>query len=974
MRRRFFDLVLMALVLGLAGSVSADLVGYWKLDDGSGTVATDSSGNGNDGDLIGNPTWTTGVFGGALHFAGSADKVDVPPNPALNPEEAFTVCVWANADPSGSGHRSPLTSRDDYPQRGYIIYVEPGNTWQYWIGTGDGGWNNTQGPAVTLGEWTHVAATYDQGEKKFYINGELVAEDTATISPNTAQVLRIGAGASESAGNYFFAGSIDEVAVFNHALSAAEVGSAMEGIAGAELAAGPSPADEATDVSRDVVLSWTAGEFAATHDVYFGTSLDDVNVASRANPMGTLVSQSQTAASYDPEGMLDFDTTYYWRIDEVNAAPDNTIFEGGIWSFTTEPLAYPIETVTAMSNGISEEGVGPENTVNGSGLDAEDQHSTVSGDMWLAGVPEGEDLYIQYEFDNVYKLHEMLVWNYNVQFELILGFGLKDVTVEYSENGTDWTTLGDVELAKATAAPTYTANTAVDFGGVPARYVRLMVNSGWGMMGQYGLSEVRFLYIPAQAREPEPADGATDVAPDASLSWRSGRGAVSHDVYLGTDPNALTLSGMADGPSFDPGDLNLGTVYYWRIDEVNEAEVVTTWEGAVWSFATQDYMVVDDFESYTDDIDAGETIFDTWLDGWVNDNGSTVGYFDAPFAEQTIVHGGDQSMPLFYDNTTAAVSEAEFALDQDWTLYGIRSLSLYFHGEAGNDGQLYVKINNTKILYDGAAGDIAEAMWIPWNIDLSAVGGNLRSVTSLTIGIEGAGATGTLYIDDIRLYPQAPQFVVPMQPDDTNLVGYWNLDEGSGTLAQDSSGNGNDGTLEGTPQWVTGMSGSALQFDGSSSVNCGDAPQLALTQPLSITLWVNPSDLVADHAFAGRSAAGGGYAFKSMDDHLRFTTPGVMDHDGNNSILQLDTWQHVAVTFVPGQATGCVFYINGVATDTVSSSDLVADAGPFEIGHNHWDQWCLGMIDEVRIYDRALSAEEIAGLAGRTEPLNKPFE
>ncbi len=110
-----------------------------------------------------------------------------------------------------------------------------------------------------------------------------------------------------------------------------------------------------------------------------------------------------------------------------------------------------------------------------------------------------------------------------------------------------------------------------------------------------------------------------------------------------------------------------------------------------------------------------------------------------------------------------------------------------------------------------------------------------------------------------------------------------------------------------------------------------------------------------------------------MNDHLRFTTPGVMDHDGNNSILQLDTWQHVAVTFVAGQAAGCTFYVNGVATDTVASSALVTGAGPFEIGHNHWDQWCLGMIDEVRVYDRVLSAEEVAGLAGRTEPLHKPF-
>ena len=135
-----------------------------------------------------------------------------------------------------------------------------------------------------------------------------------------------------------------------------------------------------------------------------------------------------------------------------------------------------------------------------------------------------ETVYLQYEFDGIYKLHEMLVWNYNVQWELILGFGVKNATVEYSVDGTDWIVLGDVELAQATAAATYEANTTVAFDGAAAKYVRLTVNSGYGSMGQYGLSEVRFMYIPAQAREPQPADGAAGRGrhDDPGLACRSG--------------------------------------------------------------------------------------------------------------------------------------------------------------------------------------------------------------------------------------------------------------------------------------------------------------------------------------------------------------------------------------------------------------------------------------------------------------------
>ncbi|MDI6449605.1 discoidin domain-containing protein [Anaerobaca lacustris] len=517
----------------------------------------------------------------------------------------------------------------------------------------------------------------------------------------------------------------------------------------------PDPADADDDVPLDAVLSWTPGKTAVARDVYFGIAFADANDASRANPADVLVSQAQAAATYEPTAPLEYGQTYYWRIDEVNAAPDFTVFKGDVWSFTTEPFAYPVADVIASSNGISDQISTPQRTVDGSGLDADGQHSMVSSDMWAASAPAEEPLTIQYEFDRIYKLQEMLVWNYNVQFETILGFGLKDVTVEYSEDGDNWIVLGDVEFARATATATYTANTVVDFGGVPARFVRLTIHSSWGGTGQYGLSEVRFLFIPAQTREPQPADGATDVSVDSMLAWRAGRDAVSHEVYLGTDADALAPASTVSGNSYAPGGLNLASTYYWQVNAIQETE---SWDGPIWSFATQEYLVVEDFESYTDDIDAGEAIFDTWIDGWVNNTGSTVGHLETPFAERAIVHSGRQSMPLFYDNTTTAVSEADYALSGNWTLYGIKSLSLYFYGAEGNTGQLYVKINNTKIAYDGPAVNLARPSWQLWSIDLSQAG-NVSNVSSLTIGIEGVGATGVLYIDDIRLYPEVLQRV-----------------------------------------------------------------------------------------------------------------------------------------------------------------------------------------------------------------------
>ncbi len=469
----------------------------------------------------------------------------------------------------------------------------------------------------------------------------------------------------------------------------------------------PQPADGATDVRRDGVLTWTAGRYAAAHDVYFGTVFEDVNAADRADPRGVLVSQGQAGTSYEPEGVFDFEQTYYWRVDEVNAPPDGTIFRGPVWSFTAEPFAYAVENITATASGSDAIG-DPQNTVNGAGLDADDLHSVDAADMWSAADDDVTPVWIQYEFDRVYKLHEMWVWNYNVMFEAVLGYGAKDVTVEYSQDGAEWTTLADVELARGTAAAGYTHNTTVDLEGIAARYVRLTIHDNWGMLSQYGLSEVRFYYTPVAPREPEPVDGAAGVDPEADLAWRPGREAALHEVYFGTDPNGLAMVDAVEDTGYDPGPLNLGTSYYWRIVEVNEIETVTAWEGDIWSFATQEYFLVDGFEDYTDDIDAGEAIFDTWVDGWVNETGSTVGYFESPFAETSIVNSGSQSMPLQYDNSVSPFySEAArtFEAAQNWTVSGADTLVLYFQGRAG----AFAELASGNIIMGAAGADIWNA-------------------------------------------------------------------------------------------------------------------------------------------------------------------------------------------------------------------------------------------------------------------------
>lgn len=538
-------------------------------------------------------------------------------------------------------------------------------------------------------------------------------------------------------------------------------------------ASDPAPADGTEDVPRDTVLSWTPGAFAVTHDVYFGTVLDDVRDASPADPRGVLASPGQDANSYDPAGLLDFGQVYYWRVDGVAAAPDNKVFRGNVWSFTAEPFAHPIMTVTATSNAVSDEGVGPERTIDGSGLNAADQHSTATTDMWLGTPSDGQPIWLQYEFDRVYKLHEMWVWNYNAELEKsVLGFGLKEVTVEYSENGTDWTTLSDEIFEQGSGQEGYAYNTAVDFGGAVAQYVRLNVRSGWGTMGRYGLSEVRFFYIPVRARKPSPASGDRGVPLDVMLTWRPGREAVSHEVYFSDDQQAVidgtALAGTVHETRFELSGLEYGEIYYWKVNEVNDAGSPLVWDGNVWSFSTTEFAAIDDFESYS--TEEGGLIYEIWIDGLINGSGSMVGYWDAPFIEQEIVHGGKQSLPFDYNNVNPPFySEAyrEFSPVQDWTADGGDTLMLYFQGKTDNSQEpLYVGVedsaNAVAVVVNPDSEAVLKNEWTEWKIPLSSFAGvNTAGVKKLYIGVGSRtnptpGGTGLLYIDDIQFGRSAP--------------------------------------------------------------------------------------------------------------------------------------------------------------------------------------------------------------------------
>jgi len=268
-----------------------------------------------------------------------------------------------------------------------------------------------------------------------------------------------------------------------------------------------------------------------------------------------------------------------------------------------------------------------------------------------------------------------------------------------------------------------------------------------------------------KAYHPGPADKATDAPLSPALTWLPGQGAVKHKLYFGTSADAVlqgaagTDKGELADPTFAPGALESLATFYWRVDETVTSGVVMT--GSVWTFTT--CLSVDDFESYTDD--EGSRIYETWIDGWVNSTGSTVGNTTAPFAEQTIVHAGKQSMPLDYNNVkTPFYSEAELDLapTQNWTVSGVSDMALYFRGAATNGaGALYVAVEDSAgqvaVVAHPKATAVTTAVWTQWKIPLSSFTGvNLAKVKKFYLGVgdrkaPAKGGVGRLYIDDIQV-------------------------------------------------------------------------------------------------------------------------------------------------------------------------------------------------------------------------------
>jgi len=628
---------------------------------------------------------------------------------------------------------------------------------------------------------------------------------------------------------------------------------------GPATASEPNPPDKAVNVAAPLVR-WTPGVTAAAHDVYFGTN----PTPGQAEFAGHL--PLQQTLYFSPVFLPD--TTYYWRVDETDAA--GNVYKGDVWSFTSAPARAYSSVPWDNHKGVD---VQTKLTwLSGAGAISHDVYfgtdkaAVKAGD---ASVFKGNVLPTSYQPEALaanttyyWRVDERgpgdtvqtgAVWNFKttgpgvgVKAQYFRGIEVSGVPVlTQIENSIDhnW---GGAEVAPglsdtvsarwraALEAPfteTYDLITTSDDGVRLWLDGRLIINHWTNhgstddvarvdlVAGQVCLLQMEYyentgsavaqlswqspsiprqiipggsLLLPMGAMASYPANAAVNVPQVLLLHWTAGDSATNHDVYFGDNADAVADADTSTATlyqgrhalnvtKFDPGTLEWGKTYYWRVDEVNTAAAESPWKGNVWSFTTADFLVVDDFESYTNDI--GDRVFQSWIDGYGytepqvvqgNGTGAVIGhdiwtttgpYYGGSIAEIHIVHSGGQSMPMDYNNATApyySETERAWTTPQNWIVKGMNTLVLYVRGQATNvPARLYVAVQDsaghTAVVAHSDPATVSATQFVEWRIPLTDLTGvNAATVKKMCIGVGDrstpkAGGAGTLYIDDIRV-------------------------------------------------------------------------------------------------------------------------------------------------------------------------------------------------------------------------------
>jgi hypothetical protein len=309
------------------------LVGWWTFDEGRGTTVVDWSGHGHHGriEVEGDPLRVDGHQIAAIDMAG-VTSVHIPAESWSTIQNQATLALWMYGDPAGvpntfnfgafAGASRVFSAHVPW---GGNVYFDSGQT----AGDDFDRIFKAASPGEYRGNWHHwtFVKNAEAGVKEIYLDGQLWYSENGMTRPMTG-VTAFALG-SHPNGSDPYDGIMDDVRLYNKALTGEEIAEVMLG--NTKLAGSPAPSRDAIVDIRDASsLSWSAGDTAVSHDVYFGPNRDTVAGADNSSPE---FQGNQTATSLSLADLVEFGGgDYYWRIDEVEA--DGTVIAGTIWEFT----------------------------------------------------------------------------------------------------------------------------------------------------------------------------------------------------------------------------------------------------------------------------------------------------------------------------------------------------------------------------------------------------------------------------------------------------------------------------------------------------------------------------------------------------------------------------------------------------------------------------------------------------------------
>ena len=945
--------------------VTADQpVGYWRLGDPVGsTTATNigSLGAAGIGTIFQNVTFglpgaLTGDANTAANFDGAQAKIDVPFSPQLN-AATFTIEVWAKVASGSSGYRSPLASRDDLPQRGYIFYAEPGDTWQFWTGTGvQVGWNTVAGPAVEPDAWAHLVGVFDGTNKLFYVNGVLVGGNQSQFTPNGAQVMRIGGSATESAlGDFFFNGDVDEVAVYGKALGADRVVAHFTAGTGAAPAADVAPAFVLQPTSKDLFK----GESVALSALATGSlpltyqwQKNDTNVVGATN--ATLILTNLQPA----------DSGTYTVI--VTNGAGNVTSDAAI--LNVSDATKPVITQQPRSRTVL--------PGNNASFSVAASGSTVFDYQW------------QREGQNLTGATNATLTITNVQ---TANLGAYTVIVKNAAGSTP-SSPATLQFP-APATKSYSDTVKQDS---PVGYWRLDEQTGEVAKDAVGVNDGAYLNGVTLGR-PGALAGDTNTAAGFVAANLTKVDIAYTDVL---NPLVFTVECWA---KVTGGAGNFRSPLTSRADAPQRGYIFYAEPGNTWQFWTG----------------TGASTGWTALTGpavQLNAYAHLVGLYDGTtlyfyvngnlVSQQVMAFGPNDVSPLrigggasegdgnyFFEGDVDEVAVYPTALSEE------RILAHYVAGfplstppsiTAQPQSQLTPPGATITFIAGATGGQPLTYQWQFNQQDIASATNStliLSNVTAASVGSyrivvrnTGGSVTSDPAILTIPAPPTKP-YVELIKAD--KPVAYWRLGEMTGDVAKDEIGANDGAYLNGVTLGVPG----AIPNDTNTAVNFTSSQSQKIDVPWSDTLnppaftaeiWARLTGGAGTHRSPLTSRADGpqrGYIFYAEPGNTWQFWSGKGDTSGWDNIpgpaSRLNKWDHLVATY---DGTNKLFYVNGVRVGSSTAAFAVNDTNPLRVGGGSTEGpgtfFFEGDVDEPAIYNQALTHEQVIlhYLAGATAP------